>query len=158
MLLNINSQLLYYFDKESHVPFPAHFSVISKKKSKGSTRNSGSILWMRDISVGYKTEIHSRGSPRVREQDLLARISRGVAHRVETTAGNERRTRRRNSSHVSRILSSSVEKCESVYHLLWIERGSSRVRAAVREVINEDGYNSMTLKRLFPLWHPPFWK
>jgi len=34
-------------------------------------------------------EIHLRGSLRVRERDLLAQISRGVAHHEETTAGNE---------------------------------------------------------------------
>jgi len=64
------------------MPFSAHLSVISKKRNKVSACDSGSIVCVRDISVGYKMEIHLRGS-------LLARILRGVAHHEETTAGNE---------------------------------------------------------------------
>lgn len=80
-------------------------NLAKSRRKEVSTRDSDSIVRVRDISVGYKTEIHSRGSPRVREQDLLARISRGVAHhREETTARNEWRTRRRNGGRDGRIL------------------------------------------------------
>jgi len=76
---------------------------------------------------------------RVREWDLFVGILRGVAH-----LGRRRRRRRRRSSWVEKR--ASVDDRDDGE-----QRGSSRARAAAREVINEDGYNSMTLKRLFPL-------